>query len=778
MTRLVFLVALTGVAVVAGGCDGGAGSPDAGTADGASPEAGVDAGPPPPAHAAATPLTMWVSPLIGTGGLGYGVGSAFPGAQRPFGMARPGPDTTDASGAPGFDHCAGYYYADPMIRGFGNTHLHGTGIPEYGTPGLMPTVGMSADKTRWQGYASAFSHDTEEASPGYYAVTLADTHVRVELTATDHVAFHRYTFPAGSDAVVLLDAGYFLADLTPVDASVTIDAAARTIHGFGTVRGGYSGRFGGVTVYFAARFSQPFARFGAWKAGALHDGETTESGTDAGAYVHFDTSTDTSVDVAVGLSFVDEAHAQMNLDAEATGVGFDAARTGAEQAWESALSRVSIEGRSDDGFRMFYTALYHALLMPTLASDVDQSYRGMDKAVHTADGFRYYTDLSLWDTFRTEHPLLTLLYPEYQRDMLRSLTAMARDGGYMPRWPLGDGYTDGMDGESACVVFADSWVKGITDFDLRTAYDAMRRTAMAPVPGGAPYGGRGGVSDYMAKGYVPIEASGGSASATLEYAYDDFALAELADALGESADATMFRARAGSWKNLWDADAGFLVGRHEDGTFPPNPPAFEWSDWYTEGDAWQYLWYVPQDLTGLARTLGGTDTMLGRLTMFFQHSKQEPVLLGPAHWYWHGNEPDLHVPFIFAALDHPDEGAPFIRWVLSSRYGTGPDGLAGNDDAGTLSAWYVFAASGFYPIAGEDRYLVGTPILTHVTMHLPGGDFVVDAPNASDQSLYVTGATLGGMPLTRAHFQHADITGGATLHLDMADAPAGFGEGP
>lgn len=757
----------------------GCGDDVAGAPDGGAPDAGaVDAGPPPESRPATAPLTQWVNPFIGTGGLGFGVGSAFPSPQVPFGMARPGPDTLEPEdGAPGFAHCAGYWYSDSLIHGFSNTRPHGMGAPEYGAVSFMPVIGMGPERTTRDGYWSAYSHDNEEASPGYYAVTLDDSDVRVELTATARVGLHRYTFPAGSDATVVMDLSHTVAnEVSIIDASVTIDPDEQTFTGFATFSAGYSGRFGGQPIYFAARFSQPFVAHGVWKAGTLYESELSRDGADAGAWARFDASTDAVVELAVGISFVDEAHARMNLDAEMATFDFEGTRAAAERAWEDALSKVEIEGRSEREFTIFYTALYHSLLMPTLATDVDGSYRGIDAEVHLADGWTYYTDFSLWDTFRTQHPLLTLLYPEWQTDMLRSLTAMGTEGGFMPRWPLGIGYTGGMVGDSADMVFADSWVKGVRDFDLDAAYAAMRRSAMeSPVPGTTNFGGRRGIAEYVARGWVPIEEAGASASATLEFAYADYAMSVLAEAAGEPADAAMFAERAGNYRNLYDPASGFLIGRHADGSFDTDVDPFIWQDYYAEGNAWQYLWYAPHDLAGLAELMGGSDALASRLTMFFEQSEARPFMpLIPALWYWHGNEPDLHAPWIFSALDRPDDSAKWTRWVMERHYGDGPDGLPGNDDAGTLSAWYVFSSTGFFPITALDYYLVGSPVFTRAVFHLQGGDFVIEAPEASGASMYVGSATLDGAALDRARIPHADIADGATLQLQMSAEPVGW----
>lgn len=746
-----------------GGTSGSTGPGDAST----GPEPTTGPGEPElPGMPAAEPLVQHVDPFIGTGGVGYGTGSAFPGPQVPFGLARPGPDTTLAGGlAFGFSHCAGYHYDDTEIQGFSQTRMHGTGIVDYGAVRLMPTLGFSPDKLEVGGYRKAFDKASESASPGRYAVTLADG-IAVELTATARVGVHRFTFPEGQDPVVMFDLAHALPDVEVVGGRVAVDAAKGEVRGFHHVSGGYSGRSGGVKVYFAARASRPVVGFSTWSKGAPTD-EPIAEGEAVGAQLTFEPGE--PVVVAVGLSFVDEAHAAMNLEAEAAALDFDAAAAAAEAAWEQQLSRVHLRGASARDFELFYTALYHVLLMPTLASDVDGSYRGLDGEVHEAER-PYYTDFSLWDTFRTQHPLLTLLYPEIQLDMLRSLTRMAEDGGYMPRWPLGTGYTGGMDGESATVVFADSIVKGLDAqaAGLPAAYEAMRETATAPVPPGAPYPGRMAVEAYMQSGWIPIEAGGGSASWTLESAYNDFSLAALADVLGKPDDASMFRARAGNWKNVWDPDKQLLIGRYQDGSFPAQVDPLVWQDYYAEGNALQYTWYVPHDLEGLAAAMGGRAAALARLQQFFVDSEAEVLSLMPQQYYWQGNEPDIHAAFVFSALDDHASSARWSRWIVRNRFGDGPNGLPGNDDAGTMSAWLVFGALGLFPIAGTDVYLLGSPLFSEATLHLPGGDLRVVAPVSGDDALVPTAVTWEGAPLERPRVSHSQIAGGGTLRFDMS----------
>jgi predicted alpha-1,2-mannosidase len=745
---------------------GGSGSTGGGPAStGTEPTTGPGE-PELPGMPAAEPLVQHVDPFIGTGGVGYGVGSAFPGPQVPFGLARPGPDTTLAGGlAFGFSHCAGYHYDDTEIQGFSQTRMHGTGIVDYGAVRLMPTPGFSPDKLDVGGYRTAFDKASESASPGRYAVTLADG-IAVELTATARVGLQRFTFPEGQDPVVLFDLAHALPDVEVVGGRVAVDAAKGEIRGFHHVSGGYSGRFGGVKIYFVARASRPVAGFSTWSKGEPTD-EPIAEGEAVGAQLTFEPGE--PVVVAVGLSFVDEEHAALNLEAEAPALDFDAAATAAEAAWEQQLARVHLRGSSARDFELFYTALYHVLLMPTLASDVDGSYRGLDGEVHKADR-PYYTDFSLWDTFRTQHPLLTLLYPEIQTDMLRSLTRMAEDGGYMPRWPLGTGYTGGMDGESATVVFADSIIKGLDPqaSGLAAAYEAMRKTAMAPVPPGAPYPGRMGVEQYIQNGWVPMEAGGGSASWTLESAYNDFSLAALADVLQAPDDAAMFRERAGHWKNVWDPDKQLLLGRSQDGSFPAQVDPLIWQDYYAEGNALQYTWYVPHDLEGLAEAMGGREAALARLRQFFVDSEAEVLTLMPQQYYWQGNEPDIHAAFIFSALDDHAGSARWSRWIVRNRFGDGPNGLPGNDDAGTMSAWLVFGALGLFPIAGTDVYLLGSPLFSEATLHLPGGDLRVVAPVTGDEALVPTAVTWDDSPLARPRISHASIAGGGTLRVEMS----------
>lgn len=736
-------------------------------------DAGSDAGPEPgPSRPATAPFVQWVDPLIGTGGLGFGVGSVSPAPQTPFGFARPAPDTTEPDGAPGFNHCAGYYYEDSLIDGFSQVRAHGMGIAEYGFIALMPTDGMSAAKTNDAGYRRAFSHDDETSEVGYYAVTLDDD-VRVELTASDHVAFHRYTFPSETDPTVIVDLGHHLGDVEILEADVHVDPEAREVWGSVLGGGGYARRRGGVRVYFVARFDRDFAAHGVFVDGTLAEGETTREGNTAGAWARFDPS-DTTVEVAVGLSFTDLAGARANLDAQLA--PFDDVRAATVARWEAHLSRVRVSARSDEELRIFYSSLYRSLLMPTLAMDVDGRYRGLDHDVHQvplteegAPSFRYSTDHSLWDTYRTQIPLLSWLYPDLQRDMVLSLMQMTIDGGYLPRWPLGTNYTGGMVGDGAALQLADAAVKGVEGIDWDEALRLARITADAPTPEGAPFGGRAGIASFIERGWVGIEEAGSSASWTLELAYADFAMARLAEHVGDETLAATYDARADHWRNLWDPESEFLVGRYVDGRFASTREN-QWEDYYAEGNSWQYLFFVPHDLDGLAEVMGGQESYLARLERFFSESTRDTSVLFPNRWYWHGNEPDIHAPFAFAAVGAPEGTWRWSRWVARTYYDETPAGLPGNDDAGTLSAWYVFAALGVYPITAKDEYVVAAPLVTRAEVDLPsGGTLVIDAPQSSDRAWRVSEVRWNDAPFDAHWIGHEALAEGGTLTFDMTE---------
>ncbi len=743
--------------------------------DGGAPDAapiadgGRDAGPPPEARAAPRPYTQWVDPFIGTGGIGFNdIGSTYPGPAMPFGMVHAGPDTMGETGAPGFLHCSGYAAGDAWITGLSHTRMNGTGIVDYTAVALMPTDGMSPARTTTLGLRARKGAESERAEPGYYEVAL-EGGVHVELTTALHTAVHRYTFDASVAAPTVVSrlAHTAASDVTVTEGAITVVPGARELEGSVRFVGGYSGRFDGVTIYFVARFDRDFAAHGVFEGEALRAGETRASGPSGGAWVSFAPGT-REARVALAISFLDVARARESLEREAADLDFDRVRAEASAAWEAELGRIEISARYERDFRLFYTALYHALLMPTLATESGGAYRGVDGAEHVADGFTYYTDFSLWDTYRTLHPLIALLDRERAAHFVRSLMAMAEAHGAYPRWPLGTGETGGMLGDPAVIVVADTWLRGARDFDLATAYALAQRSA----DGDPPSGGRGGVTEYLAHGFVPVEQGGSSTSRTLEYAYADGAMATMARELGLADDAARDDARAASYANTFDAARGFFLGRHRDGSFVEEARVDRWQDYYAEGNAWQYLWLAPQDVEGLVALLGGRATFLARLDEFFTERARERRGLAPPNWYWHGNEPDLHAPFLYSAVDEPDGAARWSTWARREHYREGPRGLPGNDDGGTMSAWYVFAALGFFPLAGEAGYLVGSPLVTHAVLHLPGGDVVIDAPDASERAIYVGALRANDEPIERAHLPESLLASPTTLRFDMVAAPA------
>lgn len=759
-----------------------AGAPDVGPS-GDAPV--IDAAPPPEPRPAVAPLSAYVDPFTGTGGITFNdIGSVHPGPQMPFGMIRPGPDTTNAMGAaPGFTHCSGYHADDEFVSGFSHVRMHGIGINDQTVVAFMPSIGFGPALASRDGLRSHFDPSRERATVSSYATVLDDARfagreITVELTAARRAAVSRVRFPEGTrdmpvDASIVFDLSHAQPDVDVTAGAIRVLPEAREVEGEVTFRGGYSGRFGGMTVYFVARFNRPFASFGTWappatgaSEGTLTEGGTERTAPDGGAYLRFDVASDREVRVAVAISYLDIARARANLDAEAADVDFIRLAGNLERTWEDLLSQVELEGRSERDFRIFYTALYHAFFMPTLATEADGHYRGIDGLEHVADGFTYYTDFSLWDTYRTMHTLVALLAPDVQRDFVRSLIAMGQQRGTYPRWPLGTGETGGMLGDPAVIVIADSYLRGITDFDLRAAYEVALASADADPPGG-----RGNMESYLRLGYVSADTGGSSASETLEFAYADDAVGVLASALGETEAAARFTSRGRNYRNIYDEAQGFFVGRREDGSFVTVDPD-RWQDVYAEGNAWQYLWLAPHDVEGLAETLGGTSAALARLDTFFEESYRERRGAGPPRWYWQGNEPDIHAPYLFALWGDRARTARAASWARAVHFGLGPRGLPGNDDSGTMSAWYVFSALGFFPIAGTEDFVLGSPLFTRATLHLPGGDLVIDAPNASDQAIYPTRVTLDRVAIEGATVPHARLAGGGTLAFDLtSEAP-------
>ncbi|KKW93119.1 GH92 family glycosyl hydrolase [Sphingobium chungbukense] len=735
--------------------------------------------------AAETPVDplAFVDPMIGTGPEGH----TFPGASAPFGMVQLSPDTDATCQIRDcYAHAAGYSYHDPTIQGFSHTHFSGAGHSDLGDILVMPQTGAvlldpGDPKQPRSGYRQRFSHDSEKASPGYYAVTLADSGIRAELTAGERVGIHRYAFPAGQEAHLLIDLRSSLYDYPgKILWSGLHLHPDGTLTGFRETRGWAPGR----KLFFAMRFSAPLKDHtfldrdqavpykGFQAPGRGSDALAEKLGKALEARLDFGRLAG-PLEVRVALSGVDEAGAIANLDAE--GAGFDTVRKRTEDAWRRALGRLEMDA-PEPMRRNLYTALYHTLLAPSIWSDVDGRYRGPDDQVRQAKDFTFRSTFSLWDTFRAEHPLLTLVQPEKTTsDVVNSLIASQQHSphGILPVWQFAGRETWTMIGYHAVPVIADAYLKGFRGFDADKALAAMVASADY-----APYGGLG---DYMKLGYVPIDREPEAASKTVEYAYDDWTIARMAQAMGRDDVARRFLARSGYWRNSFDVKSGWLRARKADGSFrtPFDPTAINYGSDYTEGNAWQYSWFVPQDQAALFRVLGGDAKAIARLDAMFDydmskldysHAEDIAGLIGQ---YIHGNEPSHHVAYLYAHAGAPWRTQARLKQIVESQYKPTPDGLSGNDDLGQMSAWLVFTALGFYPVTpGSNQYVIGRPFVRRAVLTLPDGrHFTVEAENMSDANIYVGSVELNGRPLDRSWIADEDIRKGGSLRFIMQSRP-------
>ncbi len=725
------------------------------------------------------PYTRFVDPFIGTGGNGFNLGSCLPGATAPFGLVKASPDTRGPYGiAPGFQHAAGYFHDDELSYGITHDHMHGSGGPEYGHVAVFPATGMTDGMIPKDSHLLPFTHDGETAVPGYYAMTVGRPDAatftplaRHEVTATTRCAHHRIRFLGGdATGTVVLDAAIALGDVRSGGGEVTIDAAARAFEGWD------HNTKQNFDVFFAGRFSRPFASFGTWVDGTTQDGRAhVASATDPstfGGYAAFDTSSDPVVELQLCLSYVSVDGARKALAAEMPAFDFDGTAAATLAAWERELSGVALVGGTDESRRNFYTALYHAMQVPTTWGDIDGTYRGFDHQAHPATDWTYYTDMSLWDTFRTEVPLITLLWPDRQRGMMRSLAAMKAQGEYVPKWALGLGDTGSMIGEHAASAAVDAWLKGVRDFDMAGLYEGLKQTADGPLPAGS-YGGRGCIQQYLDLGYCPADESNDSVSLTVEYAFNDYCLAQLATSLGHDDDAARWTARAGNWANHWDG-SGFLMPRNGDRSFD-HPDTEQWdlsNRYYVEGSAWQWSTFVPHDQDALRAKYGSDEAFVSHLDAFFEGAEANFSFELPNGWYCQGNEPDIHAPFLFIGAGRPDLAQKWARWALQMNYRNGYDGLSGNDDGGTMAAWFVFTAIGLYPWPCFPGYYVTAPSFDRATVRLAGGvTLSIVADGAGAGKGYVKQATFNGKAVAGSWIPHADLIQGGTLELTMSETP-------
>jgi predicted alpha-1,2-mannosidase len=688
-----------------------------------------------------------VDPFIGTGGHGH----TFPGPSLPFGMIQPGPDTRLA----GWDGCSGYHFDDRVVYGFSHTHLSGTGVSDYGDVLFVPGTGAPRHGAR-------FTKSTEKAEPGYYRVVLEDPRLEVELTATLRTGWHRYTVPASDSAHVFIDLQH---RDTVLESSLRL-VDDHTVEGMRRSRAWAADQ----VVYFAARFSHPFAAV-LVVDGVPRPGLRQASGKNLAALLRYRTSAGQRIVAKVAISAVDPEGARRNLEAEAPGWDFDQVRAAARAAWNRALGAIQVEGQTRAERVVFYTALYHALLAPNLYQDVDGRYRGLDHRIHQADGYTRHTVFSLWDTFRAAHPLYTLIQRRRTLDFVRTFLEMYRESGRLPVWELAANETDCMIGYHAVSVIADAWAKGIRDFDPALALQAMVATAG---------GNRGGLPAYRRQGFLSAGEEAENVSRTLEYAYDDWCIGRFAEMTGHPDEAGRFFQRAQSWQHLLDP-AGFMRPRTEGRWLTPFDPA-EVSFNYTEANAWQYSFFVPHDVTAWMKRLGGPAALEAKLDALFAApsalaGRHQADITGLVGQYAHGNEPSHAIAYLYAFAGAPAKTQALVHRLVGEMYAPRPDGLAGNEDCGQMSSWLVLSALGFYPVTpGAPEYVLGTPLFDRATLLLENGRrFVIRARRPGSGAFYVQAVTLDGRPHPRAVLSQEEILAGGELVFELGTAPSAWG---
>lgn len=699
----------------------------------------------------ASDILRWVDPMIGTGGHGH----TFPGATLPFGMVQLSPDTRTE----GWDACGGYHYSDTSVLGFSHTHLSGTGIADYGDILVTPTSGrINRNRDSY-----TFRHVNEVASPGYYSVLL-DNGISVELSATSRTGVHKYIFDSKDTANILIDLRHGLGPDNVIESHCSVDGD-REISGVRRSSGWAKDQH----VYFVAQFSSPFSSFGMIKGDTIQRGFRRAEGKDVRCFLQFAAGSPREIMVKVGISSVSIGNARRNLESEAPGWNFSHVRAEAAEAWHDALSRIEIEGGDERTLRVFYTALYHAMIAPNVQSDVDGSYRGMDGRIRTANGFTMYTVFSLWDTFRAEHPLLAIIDRKRTTDFIRSLLAKYDESGVLPVWELSSNETWTMIGYHAVPVIVDAYVKGIRDFDAAKAFEAMKKSASLD---------HFGLDGYRRFGYVPGELEGESVSKTLEYAYDDWCVAQMALALGKHQEADHFLRRAQSYKNVFDPATRYMRPKENGAWVEPFDPRSV-TVHFTEANACQYNFFVPHDIPGLVDLFGGSENFGIRLdSLFFGNSqltgRDQADITGLIGQYAQGNEPSHNFAYLYNYVDEPWKTAKVVRLIMDSLYTDAPDGLCGNDDCGQMSAWYVMSALGFYPVTpGSPEYSIGSPIFPRATIRLEhGSKFTIEAASSSKTNMFIDSATLNGNNHSTTVLLHSDVQRGGTLSFTMSPRPS------
>lgn len=723
-----------------------------------------------------------VNPFVGTGGHGH----TFPGAVVPNGMIQPSPDTR----IDGWDASSGYYYEDSLMNGFSHTHLSGTGCADYGDFLLMPTVGEQVcnpqDFSKQNlPFASNFSHASEVAEPGYYSVFLDRYGVRAEMTATKRAALHRFTFPETEKAGFILDLDYSIQHQTNLDMQVEVVSDTE-------IRGHKLSQYWAFDqqLSFYAKFSKPFTYE------VFRDTLIDQNGKKqprCKVLLQFATQKDEQVMVKMAVSAVDMEGAQKNLEAEIPGWDFEGIRKSARQTWNNYLSKIDVTTAEQDDKTIFYTAMYHTAISPNLFTDVDGRYLGMDLKTHQGDVNQpVYTTFSLWDTFRALHPLLSIIDPAKNNDYIRSLLLKAQEGGVLPKWELAGNYTATMIGYHAASLMADAYTKGYADFDLNEAYKACIRAAEYDTTGIKCPELVLPVLMPMARyykntlGYIPCDRENESVAKALEYAYDDYCISILAEAVGDYKNQEKYAKFAKAYELYFDPSTRFMRGLDSKGKWrtPFNPRASNHrNDDYCEGTAWQWTWFVPHDVEGLVGLMGGEDAFVGKLDSLFTASSQmegEVVsadITGLIGQYAQGNEPSHHVIHMYNYVNRPWQTQELLDRVFKEQYRNDPDGLSGNEDCGQMSAWYILNSMGFYQVCpGKPVYSIGRPIFDKVVINLPENKtFTITALNNSKENKYIQAVKLNGKDLVTPFFEHKDMINGGTLEFVMTNQPTQWG---
>ena len=692
-----------------------------------------------------------VNPFIGTGGHGH----TYPGASMPFGMMQLSPDTR----LEGWDGCSGYHYSDSLIYGFSHTHLSGTGIADYCDILLMPFTG----EVKWKNseYASPFSHRMEKAHAGYYEVLLDKYNIKAALTTSMRSGMHQYSFPADAGE------GKILIDLKHRDE--VLESSLEVVNDY-EVRGMRRSKSwaSNQVLYFYLKFENPLKHYGIAIDDKLQSGIHQAVAKNIKSWFSFDLTNSKTVQVKIGISGVSMEHAHMNLDTEIPGWNFDGIKKAAENAWNKELGKIEVTGGTKDEQVVFYTALYHASLNPNLYMDVDGSFRGTDGNIHKADGFVNYSVFSLWDTYRALHPLMNIINKKRSGDWINTFLAQYKYGGMLPVWELSGNETFCMIGYHSVPVIADAYKKGIRNFDAQLALKAMTDYAESD---------RFGLKDYRTKGFISNDNDHESASKTVEYAYDDWCIAQFAKQLGNDSLSKKYMLRALNYRNLFDPSTGHIRGKVQGFWFSPFK-ATEVNNFFTEGNSWHYSFAAPQDISGMIKLYGGKEHFAAKANELFTtketlSGRDQADVTGLIGQYAQGNEPSHHMAYLFNYVGKPWRTQELIHTINKEFYRNSPDGLIGNEDCGQMSAWYIFSSMGFYPVTpASGIYALGSPIFDEVKMHLENGKtFIIKAKNNTPGSFYVQDMQLNSTAYTNTYIRDEDIAEGGEMVFEMGSQP-------